>query len=58
MIFTEECGHERYMDNRFSSPDLLDDLIKKKINRCVPVGLITKAMPQGVGDEKMKMMWH
>lgn len=29
---TEECGHEWYMDHRFSSPpNLIDDLITKKL---------------------------
>jgi hypothetical protein len=41
----EGYGHKLYMDNFFSSPDLFDDLTKKKINCCGTVRPKRKEMP-------------
>jgi len=41
----EGLGHKLYMDNFFSSPDLFDDLVQKKIS-CWTVRLHRKGMPK------------
>ena len=42
----EGVGHKLYMDNFFSSPDLYDDLIQKKIYCCGTVRLNRQGMPK------------
>ena len=51
----EGCGHKLYMDNFFSSPDLFDDLTKKKINCCGTVRPCTKGMPQDLRPKNMNL---
>jgi hypothetical protein len=47
-------GHKLYMDNFFSSPDLFDELTKKKINCCGTVRPRIKGMPQDLTPKNMK----
>jgi hypothetical protein len=42
----ENIEHKLYLDNCFSSPELLDDLHNRKINCCDTVRLNRKGMPQ------------
>ena len=42
----EGFGHKLYMDNFFPSPDLYDDLARKKIFCCGTVRLHRKGMPK------------
>jgi hypothetical protein len=42
----ENVWHKLYMDNFFSSPDLFNDLHRRKINCCGTVRLNQKGMPQ------------
>jgi hypothetical protein len=42
----ENVGHNLYMDNFFSSPDLFTNLHSRKINCCGTVRLNRKGMPQ------------
>jgi hypothetical protein len=42
----ERHGHKLYVDNFFSSPDLFNDLTKRKINCCGTVRPNRKGMPQ------------
>jgi hypothetical protein len=42
----EGQGHKLYMDNFFFSPNLFEDLTKKKIKCCGTLGPNRKGMPQ------------
>jgi hypothetical protein len=52
----EGHGHKLYLDNFFSSPDLLDDLTKRKINCCGTVRQNRKGMPRDLlpGNNRLK----
>ena len=54
----EGHGHELYMDNLFSSPGLVDDLTKKKINHCGTVRLNRKGMPEDLRYKMVKLRWE
>ena len=51
----EGRGHKLYMDSFFSSPDLFDELTKKKINCCGTARPSTKGMPQDLKPKNMKL---
>jgi hypothetical protein len=53
---TENLGHELYMNNFFSSPDLFDDLHMKAINCCGTVKPNRKVMPSDFG-RKLRLKW-
>ena len=46
------------MDNLFSSPGLVDDLTKKKINHCGTVRLNRKGMPEDLRYKMVKLRWE
>jgi hypothetical protein len=49
----EGAGHELYMDNFFSSPDLVDKLITKKISCCGTVRPNRKGLPQDLQNTRL-----
>jgi hypothetical protein len=51
----EGQGHKLYMDSFFSSPDLFENLTKKKINYCETVRPNRKGMPQDLGREILRL---
>jgi hypothetical protein len=51
----EGCGHKLYMDNFFSSPDVFDEMTKKKINCCGTVRPCTKGMPHDLRPKNMTL---
>jgi hypothetical protein len=53
----EERGHRLYMDKFFSSPELFDHLIKKKIKCCETVRLKRKSMPENLRHKTVKVRW-
>ena len=50
----EGRGHKLYKDNFFSSPELFDDLVKKKIYSCGTVRPNRKGMPQDLRPKTTK----
>ena len=51
----EGFGHKLYMDNFFSSPDIYDDLARKKIFCCGMVRLHRKGMPKDLKTKTLRM---
>jgi len=51
----EGVGHKLYMDNFFSSPDLYDDLIQKKIYCCGTVRLNRRGMPKDLKHKTLRL---
>jgi hypothetical protein len=51
----QEVGHKIYMDNYFTSPTLLNDLHKRKINACGTVRHNRKGMPSEFSPKHLKM---
>jgi len=51
----EGLGHKMFMDNFFSSPRLLDDLDRCKINSCKTVWPNRKDMPRDFGPKQLKL---
>jgi hypothetical protein len=49
----EWAEHKLYMDNFFSSPDLFDELITKKISCCGTVRLNRKGLPQDLRNRRL-----
>lgn len=47
-------GHKLYMDNFFSSPDLFDDLTRKKISSCRTVRPNHKRLPQDFHSMRLR----
>jgi hypothetical protein len=49
--------HKLYMDNFFSSAELLGDLKKKKINTCGTVRLNRKGMSEDLRYKAVELGW-
>jgi hypothetical protein len=49
----EGAGHKLYMDNFFSSPDLFDELLTKKISCCGTVRPNQKGLPQDLKNSRL-----
>jgi len=49
------CGHKLYVDNFFSSPELYDDLVNKKIYCCGTVRPNRRGMPQDLASKSTKL---
>jgi hypothetical protein len=49
------CGHKRYTDNYFSSPDLFDGLAMTHIYCCGTVSCNRKGMPQDLDSKKTRL---
>jgi len=51
----EGVGHKLYIDNFFTSPDLYDDLIQKKIYCCGTVRLNRQGMPKDLKHKTLRL---
>ncbi|PNF17185.1 hypothetical protein B7P43_G06584 [Cryptotermes secundus] len=51
----EGVGHKLYMDNFFSSPDLFDELMTKKISCCGTVRPNRKGLPQDIRNRQLRL---
>jgi hypothetical protein len=54
----EGVSHKLYMDNFFSSPDLYDDLIQKKVYCCGTVRLNRRGMPKDLKHKTLRLKWR
>jgi hypothetical protein len=50
-------GHNLYMDNFLSSPDLCNNLAKHTINWCRTVTPNRKGMPDDLSSKTLKLKW-
>jgi hypothetical protein len=48
-------GHKIYMDSYFSSPDLFDDLLGRKINSCGTVRSDRRGLPPDIRQKSLKL---
>jgi len=53
----EGFGHKLYLDNFFSSPELLDDLANKQIYCCGTVRPNRRGMPHDLALKATKLKW-
>lgn len=51
----EGVGHKLFMDNYFSSPQLYDDLLERKINSCGTVRHNRRELPADIGPKAVKL---
>jgi hypothetical protein len=51
----EGVGHKTFVDNYFTSPKLLNDLHRRKINACGAIHHIRKEMPCNFSPKHLRM---